>query len=177
MAETRDVTAEHAPTAAQIEADVAVEHIATVYAQAFLDTAENAGQTSALLAEFDSLVSEVLDRFPKFESVLSSTMISYQEKAALLDRVLNGRVSQLLLNFLKVLSRHGRLDCLRAIHRRVHVLYDIIQNHVRVRFSTATPLSTELASRIRIALRAKLGGEPIMELVTDTKLIGGGGLL
>jgi len=100
-------------------------------------------------------------------------MISREEIAAVLDRVLGGRISPLMLNFLKVLSRHGRLDCLRVIHRRAHALYDILQNRVRVRLTTAAPLSTELASRIRIALRGKLEGEPVLELQSDPKLIGG----
>jgi F-type H+-transporting ATPase subunit delta len=39
--------------------------------------------------------------------------------------------------------------------------------------TTAAPLSTELASRIRIALRGKLEGEPVLELQSDPKLIGG----
>jgi F-type H+-transporting ATPase subunit delta len=173
MAETRDITAEHARTAARIQADVGVEHIAEVYAKAFLDAAENAGQTTALLAEFDSLVADLLDRNPKFEAVICSTMISHDEISGVLDRVLHGRASPLLLNFLKVLSRHRRLDCLRQIHRRLHALYDVRQNRVSVRLTTAEPLNAELASRIRIALRGKLEGEPVLELAVDPKLIGG----
>jgi F-type H+-transporting ATPase subunit delta len=173
MAESKDITAEHARTAARIEADASAEHIADVYAQAFLEVAESARQTQALLAEFDSFISDVLDQYPKFDAVISSTMISHEEIAGILDRVLGGRISPLLSNFLKVASRHGRLAYLRAIHRCVHALYDVLQNRVRVRLTTATPLSTELASRIRIALRAKLEGEPVLELVTDPELIGG----
>jgi F-type H+-transporting ATPase subunit delta len=173
MADTRDITAEHARTAAQIAAETGAGHIAEVYAQAFLDTLEKAGQTPALLAEFDSFMSDMLDRFPKYETVLASAIISTEQKAASLDRVLGGKVSPLLLNFLKVLSRHGRLDCLRAIHRQMHVLYDILQNRIRVRLTTATPLSDELAGRVRIALRSKLGGEPVLEMTTDPELIGG----
>jgi F-type H+-transporting ATPase subunit delta len=173
MAESRDITAEHARTAARIQSDVSVEHIAEVYARAFLDAAEGAGQTNALLEEFDSLVADLLDRDPKFEAVICSTMISHDEIVGVLDRVLGGRASPLLLNFLKVLSRHRRLDCLRQIHRRLHALYDILQNRVRVRLTTAAPLSAELASRIRIALRAKLEGEPVLELAVEPKLIGG----
>jgi F-type H+-transporting ATPase subunit delta len=173
MAETRDITAEHARTAARIQADVGVEHIAEVYAKAFLDAAENAGQTTALLEEFDSLVADLLDPNPKFEAVICSTMISHDEIAGVLDRVLGGRASPLLLNFLKVLSQHRRLDCLRQIHRRLHALYDVLQNRVSVRLTTAEPLSAELASRIRIALRGKLKGEPVLDLAVDPKLIGG----
>ena len=173
MAESKDITAEHAQTAARIEADVGVEHIANVYAQAFLEEAEIAKQSAVLLAELDSFVTDVLDRHPKFEAVICSIMISHEEIAGLLDRVLGGRVSPLLLNFLKVVSRHGRLDCLRAIHYSVHALYDVLQNRVRVRLTTATPLMAELASRIRIALRAQLEGEPVLELAVDPELIGG----
>jgi F-type H+-transporting ATPase subunit delta len=173
MAESRDINAEHARTAASIEADVGVEHIAEVYAQAILDAAEGAGQTEALVEEFDSFLADVLDREPKFEAVICSTMISHDEVSGALDRVLAGRASPLFLNFLKVLSRHGRLECLRAVHRHLHALYDALQNRVRVRLTTAEPISTELASRIRIALRGKLQREPVLELAVDPKLIGG----
>ena len=173
MAESRDINAEHARTAASIEADVGMEHVGEVYAQAILDAAEAAGQTEALVEEFDSFLTDVLDREPKFEAVICSTMISREEVSGALDRVLGGRASPLFVNFLKVLSRHGRLDCLRAIHRRLHALYDVLQNRVRVRLTTAQPIGTELASRIRIALRGKLQREPVLELAVDPKLIGG----
>jgi F-type H+-transporting ATPase subunit delta len=173
MAESRDINAEHARTAARIEADVGVEHIAEVYAQAILDAAEAAGLTEALIEEFDSFVSDVLGRDARFEAVICSTMISHEDVAGVLDRVLGGRASPLFLNFLKVLSRHGRLECLRVVHRRLHALYDALQNRVRVRLTTAEPIGTELASRIRIALRGKLQREPVLELAVDPKLIGG----
>ena len=43
-----------------------------------------------------------------------------------------GRVSPVLVNFLKVVARHGRLDCLRAIHCQTHVLYDRLRNRIPV---------------------------------------------
>ncbi len=173
MPESQDITAEHARTAARIEADVGVGHIAEVYAQAVLGAAEAAGQTQALVDEFDLLVTSLLDRQPKFEALIGSMMVSHEEIAGVLDRVLGGRVSPLLLNSLKVLSRHGRLNCLRQIHGRLHDLYDALQNRVKIRLTTAQPIGAELASRIRIALRAKLEGEPVLDLAVDPKLIGG----
>ena len=92
MAESRDITAEDARTAAQIEADVGVEHIANVYAKALLDTTEQAGKTAAVLEEFDAVMADVLDRFPKLEAVLASILVSPEEKSAIIDRVLGGRV-------------------------------------------------------------------------------------
>ncbi len=169
----QDSEARDARTAAQIDADVTVEHIGTVYAEAFLGAAESAGLTESLLAELDSLLTDVLDPFPEFERILASAIVSHEEKVRILDRTLGTQASPLLLNFLDVVSRHGRLDCLRAIHRQAHELYDRMRGRVRVRVSTATPLSGDLAARIAGNLRPLLGGEPILEQVVDPDLIGG----
>jgi F-type H+-transporting ATPase subunit delta len=173
MADALDKTAEDARTVASMEGEVGVEHVADVYAQALLSAAEKAGQTAAAVAEFDAMMSEVLDANPRFQAVISSAIISPEETSGILNRVLGGRVSPLFMHFLQVVSRHGRLGCLRAIHLQTHILYDILQNRVRVQVITAEPLAPELEAKIRIDLRAKLGGEPIMETLVDPRLIGG----
>ncbi len=173
MAESKDITAEDARMAAQIEADVGVEHIADVYAQALLAATENAGQTVAAIEDFDAVVTEVLDRFPKLETVLASILVSPDEKSALIDRVLGGRASPLLVIFLKVVAHHGRLDCLRAIHRQTHAAFDKLRNRIPVRLSTAEPLSAAAIEHIAESLRVKLGGEPVFQHETDPALIGG----
>jgi len=173
MAESKDITAEDARMAAQIEADVGVEHIADVYAQALLAATENAGQTVAAIEDFDAVVTEVLDRFPKLETVLASILVSPDEKSALIDRVLGGRASPLLVIFLKVVAHHGRLDCLRAIHRQTHAAFDKLRNRIPVRLSTAEPLSAAAIEHIAESIRVKLGGEPVFQHETDPALIGG----
>jgi F-type H+-transporting ATPase subunit delta len=77
------------------------------------------------------------------------------------------------VNFLKVVSHHGRLDCLRAIHSQILVLYDKLRNRVPVRLVTAAPVDDATALRIAENLRALVGGEPILERQVDPDLIGG----
>jgi F-type H+-transporting ATPase subunit delta len=77
------------------------------------------------------------------------------------------------MNFLKVLARHGRMDCLRAVHVAAHQRYDQLQGRVPVRLSTAAPISDALAAGIVDRLRTFLDGEPILERQTDPSLIGG----
>ncbi len=173
MPESQDVSAQDARTAAQLEADVGVEHIGKVYARALLGAAQRDSQMAAAVEEFDALIADVLDRFPRLETVWASALVSPEDKAGLIDHVLGGRMSPLLVNFLKVVARHGRLDCLRAIHAETHVLYDKLTNRIRVRLTTAAPLSAELVNRITENLRSKLGGQPVLEQVTDPELIGG----
>ena len=173
MSETKDITAEDARAAAQIEADVGVEHIARIYAKALLDTTERAGNTAPIIEEFDAVMVDVLEGFPKLEAVFESGLVSADEKSGVIDRVLGGRVAPTLVNFLKVVARHGRLDCLRAIHCETHTMYDRLRNRILVKLTTAQPLSAAEVEHIAESLRIKLGGEPVFQQETDPDLIGG----
>ncbi len=173
MSEAKDLHAEHARRAAQLDADVGAEQIASVYAKALLRAAENAGQTEQVLEQFDRLMAEAIRPFPKLAAVLGSALIPHEEKVGLLDRLFADRLPTLLLNFLKVLSRRGRLDLLEPVHRQTHVLYDQLRGRIHVRLVTAWPIDEALAARLTEQLRGPLGGEPVLECVTDPNIIGG----
>jgi F-type H+-transporting ATPase subunit delta len=170
---SQDNAARDAQLAAQMDADVGALHIAKVYALALLGASENAGRTEELLAEFDSFLSDVLDRFPAWEQMLSSRLISADEKAGALDRVLGSQASSIFLDFLKVVGRHERLDLLRTIHRQTRQEYDRMRGRVPIRVTTATPLPEELARRIAQDLGRFVSGEPLLERIVDPDLIGG----
>ena len=173
MSEFDDLNAEDARTAAQIEADVGVEHVADIYAKALLGAAESAGFTQTVLDEFDSLLADVLNRYPKLEAIFSSGLVSAEGKAGVVDRVLGGQASPSFVNFLKVVARHGRLDCLRAIHRRTHERFDEMRGRVQVEVATAAPIGDSLGMNIEKSLRTALGAEPMVEQRVDPDLIGG----
>ncbi len=170
---SQDIPEREAKLAAELQADVAVDHLAGVYAEAFLGAARSAGVTDALLEEFDSLVADLLDPHPDLEHVLASALVSHEEKVGILDRVLGGRAAPMLLNFLKVLSRHERLDLLRPVHRQVHERYDRLRGRVPVRLTTPVAIDDSLARNITENLRKMVGGEPVLERVVDPALIGG----
>lgn len=153
--------------------DTSAQQLAGVYAKALLGATEAAGQTEAVVEELDSLVSDVLDRLPKFDAVLSSNMVSHEDKLGMIDRSLGGRASPLLINFLKVLSARGRLGILRPIRAAVQTQLDEMRGRVRVQVRTAQPIDDALAARIADTVRAMLGGQPILERHTDENLIGG----
>src|SRR4051812_6245330 len=106
--------------AAQRALDPGVENVAGAYAKALLASAEKTGVSEQVVAELDSWIDDVLAKTPKLDAVLSSAMIAADEKQRLIDRALAGKAQPLLLNFLKVLANHGRLDIVRAIRTSVH---------------------------------------------------------
>jgi F-type H+-transporting ATPase subunit delta len=168
-----DNSARDAQQVAQMEADVGREHVGAVYAEALLAVTEKAGTTDALVDVFDAVVSDVLDPFPEFERILDSALISHEQKVAILDHVLGPRVPAVFLDFLKVVSRHDRMDCLRAIHAATHVLYDELRGRVPVELVTPVPIDDALAGRLDGRLHELLGGQPILSRRVDPELIGG----
>lgn len=153
--------------------DPSAVQVAGVYARALLGAAEKQGQSEDVLEELDGLVQDVLDPYPQFEAVLVSDVIAADEKLGILDRTLKGRVSDLLMNFLKVTARHGRLRLLRAIRRAAHQLYDELRGRVPVVVATAAPLDEGLAGRLAERLREITGGEPQLLHTVRPELIAG----
>src|SRR5262245_5281583 len=135
--------------------DVTAEQVARVYAIAFMDVTAKAPDAASLIEQVSSLAS-ILEDAPQLEEVFRSTLIPQEEKEGMLDRVFAERVSPVVLNFLKVLSRHGRLDLLRIIARLV-VQIDrerrgLTDVEVRVARELAGDIQTVIHDRIRRAL-------------------------
>jgi len=161
------------PTRPPAALDPRERQVGVTYAKALLGAAEKAGQSEAVMAELDSLVTDLLDAFPRWETVLASGLIPPDEKIAMLDRSLGGRASPLLLNFLKVLARHGRLDAIRAVQLAAREQFDELRGRIPVEVHTATPLDDASAARIAAALRGMVSLEPDLIRVTNPSLIGG----
>jgi len=153
--------------------DVGAQRVGSLYARALLGAATNAGQVEAVLAEIDALVDDVLAKWPAFDQLLASQMVPHDEKVALLDRVFGGKLSPLTLNFLKVLSGHGRLGNLPEIRTSAHELYDEQRGRVRVEVTSAVSLSGDATTRIASSLRGLLKREPQLISSINADLIGG----
>lgn len=153
--------------------DTGKQYLANVYAKALLGAAQASGQAESMLEEFCALVEQVFDRTPGLEAVLGSPRLDESEKAALLDRALGGKVSDLLLNSLKVMARHGRLDCLRATYKAAQRQFNQQRGRREVFVTTAEPIGGETAEQIAAQLRVKLKADIDLQLSVDPALIGG----
>ena len=153
--------------------DAARQQLGNVYAKALLGATENAGNSDAVLAEFDSLIDDVLDKLPQLDSLLASPRVSHEEKLRVLDSAFQDRMSPQLFRFLKVTAAHGRLDCLRAINDAAHRRYNEMRGRVEVRVFTARRLPAELLEQIASRLRVALQSEVDLETDVDPELIVG----
>jgi F-type H+-transporting ATPase subunit delta len=153
--------------------DVTEEQIARVYAQAFMGVAAKSANATGMVEEVAAIVDDVLDSFPQLEKALRSELIAPEEKERMLDRVFGARVSNEVLNFLKVLSRHERLGLLRSIARILKQLDARRRGLTEVEVRVAKVLDDSLRTEILNRLRGMLGGEPVLRVAVDPSLIAG----
>ncbi|HEY3391501.1 MAG TPA: ATP synthase F1 subunit delta [Lacipirellulaceae bacterium] len=153
--------------------DVTAERISRVYAIAFMEVAAKTAGAASLVDELGSLVTEVLDRFPRFEETLRSALVQPEEKEQMLDRLFGKRASNEVVNFLKVLSRHGRLELLRPIARTLKQLHAERSGQKEVEVRVAIPLDDAVRTEIQNTLRKTLKVEPVIRVVVDPSLLAG----
>ena len=170
---TPEKVSQDACYAAEIGADVGVEKVATLYAEAFLAAAEKAGETDSAVETLVSLVDDVVCQFPEFQQLLGSILISHDEKNTVLDRVFGDNAPPLVLDFLKVLSKHGRLDCLAAVRKAAEKLWDQKQGRVAVELTTPVPVDEATALDIAQGLSKKLNARSTITRKVDPRIIGG----
>jgi F-type H+-transporting ATPase subunit delta len=153
--------------------DVSEERIARVYAQAFLDVAAKSVDPTAPVDEFESFVFEVVESLPQLKATLRSALVTEEQKEQLLDRMLKDRASVVVLNFLKVLSRHGRLPLLAAIAKTLKKLDAERRGITDVEVRLAAPTNDALLADIENRLRNALGREPVLHVSIEPELVAG----
>jgi F-type H+-transporting ATPase subunit delta len=146
--------------------------VGRLYAEAMLGLAEERGQSDALLDELKELV-EFLDQNPKVEHFLASQMVDEEGRARVLDDLLRGQASDLLLDSLQVINRKGRLGQLRAIAESYRIALRDLRGWVDVHVRTAVPLDDAQRTRLQDVLAASTGRKPTLFERTDPSLIGG----
>ncbi len=155
------------------KADIGKQQIGTVYAKAFLAAASTKQSVERDLSELGALLATVIDKQPTFEAVLASPRIAIDEKIAMLEKTLKGRVSDGLLTFLDVVCRHERLDCLREIYFAAREQYNESNGIAQVQVTTAQPLDDRTTDRIKEGLAQHLDKDIELLKHVDPAVIGG----
>jgi F-type H+-transporting ATPase subunit delta len=154
-------------------ADVGSRRVARTYAEALLNAAARRNQEREVLEELDSLVRDVFGAMPPLEAFLASRAVSRERKPRVIRSALQGRASEVFLNFLLVLNQHERLDLLRPILAACRDLYDQRHGRMRVLVRSAVPLGDDQRRRLEQELRAAFGREPILQARVEPDLLGG----
>ncbi len=143
------------------------------YAEALVDAAVKENQAESALEDLDAIDSEVLRAHPQFGQILGSSQVSANDKDRILVNVFDSRVSSVVLRFLRVLNRHGRLGLLSSLAREARQIWDRRHKRVPVFVRVAVPLDQGQEEALRQRVANMIAATPIMQVTTDPSLIGG----
>lgn len=146
--------------------------IARVYAEALLELAELEGVAEQVLAELEQLT-ELLDRVPDLEPLLTNPLVETADKSALIEQFLRQHLHELVVNTLEVMNQKGRLGLVRGLVVTYRDAFERARGIEKVQVVSAAPLNDEQRGEIaRVAGRITGHKARLVESV-DESLIGG----
>jgi len=146
--------------------------VARVYAQAILELAEAEGQAEGLLEELRGFEQTVAAN-PALTQFLSAGDVDAARRAAMIEKTIRGRASDLLVNALQVINRKGRLGSIGAIIDAYRLALEALRSRVDVEVTTAVPLSDDLRAALAGVASRYTGREAQLIERVDERLLGG----
>lgn len=145
---------------------------ARIYSRSMLDLAATGEQAGSLLEEMQVLLA-VMGQNQDFRNFLSTPLVETGERERIVEKLLRGRFSDLLVDSLQILNRHGRLDLFETLVEVYRTQYQERHGEVDVHVTTAVPLSDALRRELEVATGRLAGRIPKLIASVDESLIGG----
>lgn len=164
--------AEKEATGQQTVFDTDRQYLGSVYAKALLNASKDAGKMDQVLEELDSFTN-AMDGLGSVRAALESPRISFVEKEKLLEKIAGKGCSDEFRNFIKVLARKGRFDCLSAVRSNAQAMFNEIAGRVEATVVTADQIDDQLKASISSSLSKYLGKEVVVNTAVDPDIIGG----
>ncbi len=142
------------------------------YGTALYDLCAEEGLTDGILKEMQVL-SRCFRENPDFLRLLGNLSLEKDERIAILDETLQGRIHGYLLNFLRILTERGAISAFRDCACAFEELYDRDHRTVEARVTTAKPLTEEQRRKIENKIREMTGRQPKLLQRVDPALLGG----
>lgn len=148
------------------------QQLGGVYAKALLGHGKQIGKLDQLVDELCEVVS-VIQQVPGLSAVLDSPQVPAEAKEAIVDKAFNGKVDPAIVNFLKVVNRKSRFDCLPAVAQSARDLQDEMAGRVQALLTSAAEIDEATKQQVVDQLSKMLGKVVSLKVHVDPSLIGG----
>lgn len=147
-------------------------NISLEYAEALFLLACECSQSQEYLSDL-GIVKSLIQAEPEYLSLLRSPNISREEKEALIDGALGGRVKEHIVSFLKLLCEKNRADLLPLCIENYEKLHNQINKVVVARVTSAVELTLDERERLIKSLERKTGHKVELICQVDKSILGG----
>jgi F-type H+-transporting ATPase subunit delta len=153
--------------------DPGAEQVGKTYARALISAAASAGVADEVLSQLRTLVDGYLAGSNKLTAALASPRIDESEKSRVIDKLFGGEFHPLLVNFLKVMGKRGRLGYVAAVRTAADSIHDEVLGRVVAEVRTATPMDETTRSLVTSRLSSVIQKQVRLQETVDSSLIGG----
>ncbi|MBQ8827312.1 MAG: F0F1 ATP synthase subunit delta [Oscillospiraceae bacterium] len=146
--------------------------VGKIYSEAIFELAAEQGCGGQVFEELTSL-RKIWTENPGLAKLLSAPTISLKEKLGIIEKSFKGRVSDIIYNFLCVITEKGRASSLTEIADSYKEKWYEKENIAEVTVTTCSPLSDALRKKLVKKLEDVYKKKVVLEEKTDSSLIGG----
>jgi F-type H+-transporting ATPase subunit delta len=146
--------------------------LAAAYARSVLELANDQNQAREIGQELEEL-GKIVESDPAFANFLANPSVGETERGQVVEKVFRGRVSPLVMNFMMVANRKGRLGILRQIAAAYAELLEQQMGIIEVDITVAQRLSPEQFDDVRRRVGEALKREVVLHQYVDESIIGG----
>ena len=148
------------------------QSVEKVYADALFELSIEENTLEDTYEELKAL-KKIFDDNGDLAELLCSPSMGEEDKHSVIENIFKGRVQDTTLNFLFVLSDHGRVKFFDKIFDVFHGLYNDKKGILEVEAVTSEPISERLKTRLREKLEAQSGKSVLINKSVDKSIIGG----
>ncbi|MDE0957240.1 MAG: ATP synthase F1 subunit delta [Planctomycetota bacterium] len=146
--------------------------VAQAYARALMEVGSASGEAELYGDQLDALA-EAVESEASFKVFLESPKIRRGDKKEALERALQGKVSDPVLNLVRILIDRNRQALIEDIAQAYREQIDEVAGRVNVTITSAVELSAEVTDALKAAIEKKLNKEVVSTELVDAGLLSG----
>ena len=153
-----------------------IDEIATVYAQSLLEVCDKAGGNAVAEACSSELreLAEIIRGNKKFGEFLKTPIVGNDKRKAALDKIVKGRVSDLVYRFVMVLANHGRAGRIADVADAFDALMQDRLGRIEVdMFTVDGKASDDVLATVKARVKAAFAKDAVLHQYSDPNMIGG----
>lgn len=146
--------------------------VATRYAKSLLQLANEKGQLEKVYADMQ-LVERICEENREFTNFLNSPIIKTDKKTAVIREIFSGKVSEITLGFLIILTQKRRELYMKLIAAEFAAQYKEYKNILTAVITSAVGIDSTIKAKVLELVKQTAKGEVELVEKVDKKLIGG----
>ena len=142
------------------------------YARSLVDLAQEKNLLDKVNADME-LVQNTIAESRDLELMLSSPVVKSDKKGEVLKAIFGGKVDDLSMSFIQLITKNGRERLLSGIAKAVVAQYQELKGIVVAEITSAIQLTEDIKTKIIAKIKAELNKEIIVDEKVDPSIIGG----